>query len=257
MDQQPYLLSTRLNQVLLEINSLHRFHGLTILGGSEPQSCSYKGWIIISRTAVLLQMILFLIGSLPAFSSNRQVEFMVCGFALLMSLEIIFQELVFVAQKKDVIELVRWCHQVETTQYSICVRPRNWFDGPREKCLKLVKLYVFIAIFYIFIVYFFMVPILSWINNHLSLPYNINIKGYEEKEHYWVFSIEFFIGLCGTFVIAQLFMYSLSFFILFSSYLIAQFELVARFVSEVPMNDEKAVTIYLSDIIDLHLDALQ
>lgn len=85
---------------------------------------------------------------------------------------------------------------------------------------------------------------------------DINIKGYPEQDNVAVFVLEFIIHFFGALAGSQLCIFSLTFFIIFSSYVIAQLQLVALYVRNVPLNDSKLLRRHLQEIVFLHLDVL-
>lgn len=90
-----------------------------------------------------------------------------------------------------------------------------------------------------------------------ALIADINLKGFEEKSNAFAFIIEFMVLSVSVVCAIHLCFFSLSFFIFFSSYIVAQLELVALLVEQLALDDSALLARQLGEITTIHLDALE
>lgn len=101
------------------------------------------------------------------------------------------------------------------------------------------------------------IPVRSFGTGHPALVIDFNIKGWEEGQSSVAFVLELFCSITALFFIFNLLGLSVSFFSLFSSYIITQLKLIAFYVETLPLNDELLLRAHLGEITFLHSIALR
>lgn len=97
----------------------------------------------------------------------------------------------------------------------------------------------------------------SAMEGHRVLPIDANIRNFEERDNIFVYCTLFFSHSISTIFSIHSSMFSISCFVLFSTYAISQLELIAHHVENLPLNDIKQLADHLSDITELHLNVLR
>lgn len=97
----------------------------------------------------------------------------------------------------------------------------------------------------------------SIFNHKLCLGIDINLKGYEEADHFLIFVAVLLLHSVSTFGGARLCLLTLSCFLFFSRLIMAQLKLIALHVRNLPLKDASLTRSFLSEITFLHLDVLR
>lgn len=106
-------------------------------------------------------------------------------------------------------------------------------------------------------IFLVMTPLESFLTHSYSFPLDFNIRNFSEKDSFLVFVVEFCLMFSATYFMAHLYMISLSLFILFSSYMVGEFELLAHYIAQLNLMDPEVLANQLKEITEQYLDVLR
>lgn len=255
MSKKTKVEAPKFKKVVKYLKFMHCTHGFKVL----PKKKSKKKLLL----QVTVQVMMFLYALITFFcgmkttSSNDKLQRMMCNAALSLFIIIFVSESIFMSKRETLIEILNWCQKVDSKIYSHCKTPPDWFGKTRLKNQKILKSYFQFFTAYVLVLFFIICPLRSIVVGHPALIADYNLKGYEERDHPIVFCCEFIIFLVGGIGWAHLVIFSLSFFIIFTNYIIAQLELIENFVQGLLVQDYQRVILQLKEITELHIEVLQ
>lgn len=245
-----------LEDLLETLNNFHSRHGVTILS-NEPKPLRVRIKNCLLKIAVGCFFILLILASTNRFSNNDRVNRMLNRVITMIIFEILFIETLFWTRRKMVLELVKWCHQIETHQVPTLNKPVDWFARKRNRTLTVIK-YFDNSFMVQYVVIMFLVPILfSYILGQYRLAISFDLKNFSEYNSLPIFFLEGFIYTTACWFLAPFLLFSFSFFIFFSNYIIGQLELIEHYILQLDLNDVKKLRYNLKEIVKLHLDVLR
>lgn len=86
---------------------------------------------------------------------------------------------------------------------------------------------------------------------------DFHIKNFDEQQGGVIYIVELILFIFGSIYMENLCVFSLTFFTLFYNCVVPQFVLIAKFVQNLPIHNEKLLRRQLSEITKLHIEALQ
>lgn len=110
---------------------------------------------------------------------------------------------------------------------------------------------------YIAIVMCVLRPLRSFLEGHRALAIDINLINYSERENVYIFILFFFMETCVDYALAILALLSVTCFVLFSSYIISELELISYYIQGLPLDNVRNIANHLSEITELHLEVLK
>lgn len=107
------------------------------------------------------------------------------------------------------------------------------------------------------LIYLIILPFQLFSSEGHSLPLDINLRHFSEKDSLAIFLVELTIFVPTTFLNLAFSTFSLSFFILFTCYIVGQLELIAQYMQQLDTTDPILFAKTLGEVVELHLDALR
>lgn len=249
-----FLISHRLEALLKKIHNLQKLHGITVLDVDRTETKLYKFWKIFLKICFVLTLILTACGSLETTSTNNKFQRFFSRTAFLALTSAALMELTFYLQKQKAMELLGWCHWVETHRIDLFPDRGDWFKEGREKSFKLVKFYVTLSCIHAINCATLTPIVLSIYTGERKLLFDINIRGYEESTSWLIYWIEWIILSFGILFTVQILTVSLSIFIVLSRYISDQFRLIKFCVNRIDLHTN--VPKQFKEVVQLQLDAL-
>lgn len=133
-----FKISGRFTELITALNNFHKNHGITLLSTEKKTKLELirNGCFAFS---VFGYEFLFILASTSKFSLNNNVErtiAVICAFAVV---SIFVFELLYLVRRKEILELVDWCHWVETYQPTAFAKPDDWFQPQRKKVYDFIR----------------------------------------------------------------------------------------------------------------------
>lgn len=113
------------------------------------------------------------------------------------------------------------------------------------------------ATVYTLIVVIFSPGLRSIIENRRALAVDLKFKNFDEQENILAYLIHFTIQSLNIFGLTHTGILCATCFVLFSSYINSQLELIGHYIENLPLKNVKDLANHLSEITDLHLDVLR
>lgn len=131
--------NAELHQVVTYINSWHRPHGATVLIHNETVSRKQRALTFMVRLSMFGCALSMLFGAIPSITTNNQLQRIECCVAFVLYVVLTFQTYLFICKRKELLEVVQWCHWVEMRPTFVCQTPDNWFGSVRTRFLQICK----------------------------------------------------------------------------------------------------------------------
>lgn len=248
-----------LNQLLQFLNGIHQIHGYTILFNDTKTIGRIIFEYILTIIVIVNLSALFLapIDQISDLDEKQKTMTFILGVT---GTYIIAMELMYWVQRKNVLELVQWCHWVEEHKPNLetgLKKPRDWFAERRQKIYTIIWILKHATILTLMFMTCFWVPYFNLtIPEGYYLMIELNFK-FLSKNSFTVFLFFHFIQCCTSTFILFIFFFSLSFFILFTNYIFGQLELIKIYINQLNLNDTKAFIYGLGEVTGLHLDVIR